>query len=87
VKRDYRLPIAKRFGRTAARTFDTSATEIVTVGAFGVLTFFDPHSPPRVDCTILLKLQQTFTTDTLYIAILKVIFGVFSNFYGGIRVY
>jgi len=39
VKRDYRLPIVKRFGRTAARTFDTSATEIVTVRAFGVSTF------------------------------------------------
>lgn len=36
VKRDYRLPIAKRFGSTAARTFDTNATEI---GALGVSTF------------------------------------------------
>lgn len=39
MKRDYRLPIAKRSGPTAARTVDTNATEIVSIGALGVSTF------------------------------------------------
>lgn len=41
VKRDYRLPITKCFSRTAARTFDTSATEIVTVRALAAFRLSD----------------------------------------------
>lgn len=57
VKRDYRLSIAKCFGRTAARTFDTSATEIVVASAaFRSFDIFRsgirPRSPREyVSCT------------------------------------
>lgn len=68
VKRDYRLPIAKRFGPTAARTFDTNA-EIVTIGVRSVFRLFDIfrnlRSRPRVDCSsaILSTSRYTFTSD------------------------
>lgn len=60
VKRDYRLPIAKRFGPTAARTFDMNATEIVTIGVPGVSTF--RHFSQSTLSTAC-RLRESYTFD------------------------
>lgn len=83
MKRDYRLPIAKRFGPTAARTFDTNATEIVTIG---VSTF--PHfsqstlsTARRLRRTLYFRHRDTLLRVTGHCKLGSDTLDVFSNFY------
>jgi len=77
------LPIAKRFGRTAARTFDTNATETVTVEALGVPTFrhFSIHALDHVQIgtRAILSTRDTLLRLTVRAARWKLFFDFYTQ--------